>query len=481
MNNWKAALPVIADRQVRIEEFGGVCDGKTSNTAAFAAAVAALVQQGGGHLVVSAGIWLTGPIELKSGIDLHLEAGAVILFDKKKEEYPLYIADYEGMRCIRAKSPLSAEGAKDISITGSGVIDGNGHLWRLAKQFKFTAKEWAARKKTSPDTYTVSKEGEVWFPSKSAFEGALRKEPDLNEIGEEAALAEAAPYWDFYRPCMVNLVHCERVLLEGVTFMNSPAWNVHPLFCQDVTIRHAWIKNDAFAQNGDGLDAESCKRVEVLDTVFDVGDDAICLKSGKNAEARKIQVPTEQVRIKDCKVIHGHGGFVIGSEMSRGVRDVDVENCTFIGTDVGLRFKTALGRGGVVEDIRVNGIQMVRIPGEAIIFTAGYVLTQLQGASGGEGIMTSPQDIPEFKNIHIKNVVALETKTGLKIAGLQEMPVHDITLEQVELHCDEAASIVNAERIAMKQVCFIKNGSGERIEIADEADVKGKLVFSEGV
>ena len=163
----------------------------------------------------------------------------------------------------------------------------------------------------------------------------------------EEALAAAAPYYDFYRPVMISLRHCKNVLLQGVTFMNSPAWNIHPYFCENLTVEHIQVRNPYYAQNGDGIDVESCTNVHIHHSVFETGDDAICMKSGKNAIARKIQGPCSNVYIHDCLVNEGHGGFVIGSEMSRGVKDILVENCTFVGTDVGVRMKSALGRGGV--------------------------------------------------------------------------------------------------------------------------------------
>lgn len=476
MNTWKAELPVIKENRVKLADFGGVGDGLTSNTAAFEKAIKALVDQGGGHLVVTPGVWLTGPICLRSGIDLHLEEGALILFDKNKEEYPLYISDYEGMKAIRARSPIWAEGERDISITGSGVIDGNGHLWRVAKQFKFTPKEWEARLASSPDTWYEGDEGQIWFPTRSAFEGARRQEPDLNEIGEEAALLEAAPYYDYYRPCMVNLFHCERVLLEGVTFKNSPAWNVHPLFCQDITIRKVFIHNDAYAQNGDGLDLESCCRALIEDTVFDVGDDAICIKSGKNAVARKTPGPTKQVLIRNCKVLRGHGGFVIGSEMSRGVRDVDVENCTFMGTDIGLRFKSALGRGGLVENIRIKNIQMLNIPGEAILFNMGYSLCKLSKDRRMDGYMTCKEDIPEFRNFHISGVTAHNAEAGIKIQGLAEMPIHDITIEDSTFLCRKAAMLKDGENIFLKNVRFVNAETKEGLFV-EQKNLTEDLTF----
>src|SRR5690606_35184650 len=177
---------------------------------------------------------------------------------------------------------------------------------------------------------------------------------------------------DFLRPVMVSLVGCNKVLLDGPTFQNSPAWNLHPLMCSNVILRNLTVRNPWYSQNGDGVDLESCKNVLIYNNTFDVGDDAICFKSGKNEDGRKRGMATENVIVKNNVVYHGHGGFVIGSEMSGGVKNVHVSNCTFLGTDVGLRFKSTRGRGGVVENIYISDIDMTNIPTESIRFNMFY-------------------------------------------------------------------------------------------------------------
>ncbi len=456
--NFKVELPVIKDDRYLISDFGAVAGGLVSNTKAINDAIVTAAANGGGHVVVPAGMWLTGPITLLDGIDLHVENGALLIFSKNKEEYPLIVTDYEGMKHIRAVSPINANGAKNISITGEGVIDGSGHLWRICKQFKFTGKEWAKLLKKSPDTFIEVNEGAIWFPTKSAYDGYHVGEPDLSD--EEKALSEAAPYYDFYRPVMVDLKNCDRVLIEDVTLENSPAWNVHPIFCTNVTIRNAFIRNADYAQNGDGLDLESCRFVEIANVRFDVGDDAICMKSGKNVEARKIQIPTEDVYIHDCVVLHGHGGFVVGSEMSRGVRNILVENCTFIGTDVGIRFKSAIGRGGVVEDITIKNINMIDIPNEAIIFTMGYVLSTFSRSEEEELNKVDREDIPEFKNITIEDVNCINAGIGLKVQGLPELPIHDINLVNVNITADKDMEISYGENINFTNVVIRNNLDG---------------------
>lgn len=456
---FEVKLPVIKDQTFNIRDFGAVSGGLVSNTKAINDAIKHAYKNGGGHVVIPQGMWLSGPITLLSGIDLHLEKGALLLFDKNKEEYPLIVTDYEGVKHIRATSPINAKNAENISITGEGVIDGNGQLWRICKQFKFTQKEWDKLLKISPDTIMHVNEGAIWFPTKSAYDGYMVGEPDLADEAE--ALRKAEPYYDFYRPVMVDLSGCDKVLIEGVTLENSPAWNVHPIFCTNVTIRDAYIRNADYAQNGDGLDVESCRYVEVANVKFDVGDDAICMKSGKNEEARKIQIPTEDVYIHDCTVLHGHGGFVVGSEMSRGVRNILIENCTFIGTDVGIRFKSAIGRGGIVEDITIRNINMINIPNEAIIFTMGYVLATFSKSEEEVKEQFKKEDIPEFKNIYIENVTCLNAGIALKVQGLPELPVHHINLKNVHITAQKDMQIENANDINLKNVVILNSSTGE--------------------
>lgn len=419
---FKVELPQISNTEYPITTYGAISGGMVSNTKAFKAAMDAATKTGG-KVIVPDGIWLTGPIELKSGVELHLEDNAVILFDKNSEEYPLIETDYEGIKRIRATSPIYATNATDIAITGKGVIDGSGHLWRPVKAFKMTERQWNKLLKKSEYVWSDD-ETQIWAPGKSIYDG--------HEYGEvfpdhEGALEEAAPYYDFYRPVMVSLKHCKRVLIEDVLLQNSPAWCLHPYFCEDLTVKGVRINNPYYAQNGDGIDIESCKNVEVCYCNFSTGDDGICIKSGKDRVARQIAGPSENIHIHHCYAGQGHGGFVIGSEMSRGVRNVLVEDCTFIDSDVGIRFKSTMGRGGVVEDIYIRNINMVNIQQEAIIMTMNYVHKNI---SYDEAVVGSDaeDDIPEFKNIYVENCVCKGASMAVKIEGLPGRPhtIHDV-------------------------------------------------------
>ena len=217
-------------------------------------------------------------------------------------------------------------------------------------------------------------------------------------------------------------------------------------------MKNASIKNKFSAQNGDGLDLESCQNCEIVGTTFEVGDDGICLKSGKNAEARKTKVPTKNVWIHDCKVFNAHGGFVVGSEMSRGISDVLVEDCTFSGTDVGVRFKSALGRGGVVENILIRNIQMSQIKEEAFIFTMGYVLSNIEDNKENSQTKIDPEDLPEFKDITMENILCSSAKIGIKIVGLPQLPIHDLSFKNVTIVSQESMSMEYAEHITLNQV-----------------------------
>ena len=428
-SDFNIEVPVFTDRQAVITEYGAVKNDSSiqtskKNAKAINSAMEEMSSLGGGTVVIPAGMWITGPISFKSNVRLYLESQAVLKFSKNIEEYPLILTNYEGQECIRTVSPITADGVENIAICGSGVIDGSGDLWRPIKQFKLTERQWNKLKEKSSFIIETT-EGGIWFPTESAFDGNQKN----IQKSEADALKKAERYYDFYRPVMVSLKNCNKVLLEDATFMNSPAWNIHPFFCNNLTVRGIHVNNPYHAQNGDGIDIESCNGVHVHDCVFETGDDAICMKSGKNAEARTFDGPCENIYIHDCIVNEGHGGFVVGSEMSRGVRHILVKDCTFLGTDVGVRFKSALGRGGVVEDIDIQNINMLNIKNEAIIMSMSYVLNLLN--RNEETPEVNEEDVPFFKNIRFENISCMGADTAIKIEALNGRPdtITDITIK----------------------------------------------------
>ncbi len=446
------------DYTVNISDFGAKPGGLVKNTEAFAKAINDATTKGGGKVVVPRGIWLTGPITLKNNVNLHLNDGALILFSDDFDDYPLVKTSFEGLNTVRCISPINANDAENIAITGNGIIDGNGGAWRPVKKSKMTDSQW---KRLVNSGGVVSTDGKIWFPSeksKKGYESTTNfNVPDL--ISDE----ELQSVKDYLRPVMVSLVNSKRILLDGPTFQNSPAWNIHPLMSEDLIIRNLNVRNPWYSQNGDGLDLESCKNVLIYSNTFDVGDDAICFKSGKNEDGRKRGMPTENVIVKNNVVYHGHGGFVIGSEMSGGVKNVHVSNCTFLGTDVGLRFKSTRGRGGVVENIYISDIDMVNIPTESIRFNMFYggnspILEDDQNADDekrDETMVPVTEETPSFKNIFMKNIKVLDSETAVFFMGLPEMNLKNVSLENATFQTKKGITVIDADGITLKNVKVI--------------------------
>ncbi len=464
------ALPRIPARTVRITDHGARGDGTTLNTAAIAAAIDACFKAGGGRVVVPRGVFLTGPLELKSRVELHLERGALLLFSPRFEDYPLVRTTYEGSPRVRARSPIWARGAEDIAITGEGVIDGSGQAWRPVKKFKMTATQWQALVASGG---VVDAAGSTWWPSREAMNGADTVKA-LDARGTDVPVEAYAAAREFLRPVMISLVDCHRVLLDGPTFQNSPAWNIHPLLCEDVVIRNITVLNPWYSQNGDGLDLESCRRVLVYNCRFDVGDDAICIKSGKDEYGRTRGRPTEDVIITDCIVYHGHGGFTVGSEMSGGVRNILVERSMFLGTDVGLRFKTTRGRGGVVEKIWVRDIQMKDISTDAVGFNMYYggeaPTEAAEGTYGSRPSMPVNEGTPQFRDITLSRVLCNGAGRAVMLEGLPEMPIRGIVLDDVRITAKKGLAMVDAEEITLRGV-DIRPAAGPVLAVRDSRDV----------
>jgi polygalacturonase len=438
-------IPSFPEREVKITEFGAVPNGIYNNTEAINTAISECFKKGGGKVIIPRGLWLTGPIHLKSNVNLFVEEGALVTFSKDYNDYPLILSNYEGYETVRCTSPIMGWNLENIAITGSGIFDGSGDAWRPVKKFKMTEKQW--NKLIEAGGIVEEGKEEVWWPTIKAYEG---KEYDKKMGGKCTNIEKCQPYKEFFRPVLMSLVNCKRVLLDGPTFQNSPAWCLHPRLCENMIIKNIKVRNSWFSQNGDGIDIESCKYVILSHSTFDVGDDAICIKSGKNEEGRKLGVPSEIISIRNCTVYHGHGGVVIGSEMSGGVKNVEVGNCTFIGTDTGLRFKSCRGRGGVVEDIIIDGIDMMDIANEAITFSTSYnIHTKTLEES-------TVEDIPEFKNFYIKNVNCVGAGVGIHLSGLPEMPVRNVYFENISMKAKIEMKCENTENISMENVEIFK-------------------------
>ncbi|MFY0688550.1 MAG: glycoside hydrolase family 28 protein [Cyclobacteriaceae bacterium] len=426
--------PTFGNYEVLISEFGAKTGGQFNNASAIARAIADVAAKPkGGKVIIPAGIWLSGPIELKNNINLHLQEGALLVFSRNQMEYPLVETSFEGLNTVRCQSPIYAKNLENIAITGKGIIDGSGDAWRMVKRSKMTDGQWNRLIKSGG---VLSDSEDVWYPSQSFKEGA-KLVNNFNVPRNMKTMEEFETIHDFLRPVMISIVGCKGVLLDGPTFQNSPAWNIHPLMSENIIIRNIDVRNPWYSQNGDGLDIESCKNVIVENATFDVGDDAICIKSGKNEDGRERGIPTENLIVRNCVVYHGHGGFVVGSEMSGGVKNVLVSDMTFIGTDIGLRFKSTRGRGGVVENIHIRNVNMTNIATDAIRFNLFYtgnspVIEPEQKQVNVDSLMALipevSEETPSFKSIFMDNIVSIGAQRSIYLQGLPEMNIKDISI-----------------------------------------------------
>ncbi|MGN7940226.1 glycoside hydrolase family 28 protein [Virgibacillus sp. 6R] len=365
-----------------IKQFGAVCDGLTVNTKAIAQAIEACFKAGGGTVYVPAGRFLTGAVILKSNVNLYLEAGAVLIFSEDVNEYPVVQSRWEGVKRDVYASCIYAENSENISITGHGTLDGQGSFW------------WELFR---------NKENE--YP----------------------------------RPKLVSFDSCKHATISGIKMINSPSWTVNPICCEDVTIHNITIVNPSDSPNTDGIDPESCRNVRISDCHIDVGDDCIAIKAGTEDTVER--VACENITITNCTMIHGHGGVVLGSEMSGDIRNVTVTNCVFEGTDRGIRLKSRRGRGGIVEDIRVSNIVM---NGVICPFIAN--LYYFCGPRGKEKYVWDKnpypitEETPRFRRIHFSNITAREVSAAAGfLYGLAEMYVEDVTFEHVSVAMAEDA------------------------------------------
>ena len=409
----QVSRPAIPATVVDLTEVGGVGDGVTLNTEAFENGIKKLQKTGGGRLNVPQGIWLTGPIQLKDNIELHLEKNAIILMSPDKS---LFINPKSTSKCFAG---IRASKRKNIAITGEGIIDGNGDHWRPVKRQKVSDVEWNKYKNVIGGVERDN--GKLWYP--------------WDDLGGYQNIADTPEAQEKLRNDLVRFESCENVLVEGVTIQNSPKFHLHPCYSKNVivdgvTVRCAWN-----AQNGDAIDFSDVNIGLIVNSTVDAGDDGLCMKSGRN----KPEAPAngcEDIVIQDNTVFHAHGAFVLGSETMQGMRRIVVRNNRFSGTDTGLRFKSGLGRGGKTEQMFISDIVMTDIKDEAIVFQCDYVD---RPAGSDLNAMPTYSDeekkvAPYFQDIHISNVTCNGTTTGIKASGILGLNnVKDIDIQNATI------------------------------------------------
>jgi len=423
--------PVFPANQVSIVDYGAVADGETMNTKAINEAIRACAKKGGGTVVVPAGMWLTGPIQFETNINVQVDAGAVVLFSPKFEDYPV------PAKGNRVMSPIHGQGLTNIAITGKGVFNGNGQHWRPVKKEKLTDRQW---KELVGSGGVVTPDGKMWWPSKEAMNGESYLK-NLRTTNKNPSAEDVAGAREFLRPTMVDFSDCKNVLIDGPTFTNTPGWVLHPTECENVIIRNTTVINNWWGQNTDAADISGCRNVLFYRNILDAGDDGICMKSGVS---KKREFALENIVIADCIVYHGHGGFVIGSNTDGGMRNISVKNCTFIGTDIGLRFKSARDRGGRVEKIYVDGIRMKDIATSAILFDLYY--------DGNGDNNPDKVKMPYFRDFDIKNVVCDGAADAVFVRGLSDAPIQSISLKNISITSERAMTMEDADGFMLNNV-----------------------------
>ncbi|TCD28270.1 glycoside hydrolase family 28 protein [Pedobacter psychrodurus] len=407
-------LTANAQSYYNVIKYGAKNDSSKLATTAIKNAIEAASKAGGGTVYFPAGKYLTGAIHLKSNIIILIDAGAELHFSDNFDDYlPMVKSRYEGVD-VTSFSPLFyAYKVENISIIGRGIIDGHGKKW------------W--------DFVEGYKEGQPRSKWQTTFDG-LNKDIILPDDPKQMKRG-------FLRPPFIQPMFCKNVLIDGITIRNSPFWTINPEFCENVKI-HAVTINNPHSPNTDGINPESCKNVHISDCLISVGDDCITIKSGKDAPGIKMAVPAENYVITNCTMLSGHGGVVIGSEMSGDVRKIAISNCIFDGTDRGIRIKTARGRGGVVEDIRVSNIIMKNIKDQAIVLDMQYAKTNVEPVS---------ERTPIFRNIHFSNITG-QVNQAAYLNGLEEMPIDNITFNDINMDAKTGFSINNSSNIEFHNV-----------------------------
>ncbi len=407
-----ASIPA---REVNIVDFGGVEGGQVKNTEAIRAAIDHLAAQGGGRLTVPAGRWLTGPIHFKSGVELHLEKGCEILFSTDKADYlPAVFTLYEGMRCHTWSAQLYARDCHDIAVTGEGVFNGQGFVW--------------------------------WYMVAVYPQGLL----ELHDRCEAGAPVEERVYDTVeqgLRPGLLHFVDCKNVTIEGCTFTFSPFWTLHPTWCENLIVRNITVRNPyAHAPNTDGCNLEGCRRALVDGVYADTGDDAVCLKAGRDADGRAQQRPCEDIILRHIVTERSHGGLTIGSEMSSGVRNILVEDCDFRNNFIGVWIKTAPERGGYVRDIELRDIRCGKLRLQGFCITMGYYVDDYQPGAHPH--------MPVIENILVEDFSCIHADTAVLLEGMAEQPLRNIVLRNVRAKGKTNLLVNHVDDLHMERVCF---------------------------
>jgi polygalacturonase len=414
--------PVFPDKYYIITDFGAVGDSITDCTGAFKAAILKCHDEGGGKVIVPPGTYLSGAIHLLSNVNLHLEEGATILFSTDKNKYlPVVFTRFEGMECMNYSPFIYAYKQENIALTGKGALDGQGESW------------WSWKGRWSGSVETDWKQGTPY----QSNDNEVLTEMMINNVPVEERIFGEGHY---LRPNFIQFYGCRNILVDGLTLKNSPMWNIHPVLSENIIIRNVVVRT--LGPNNDGCNPESSKNILIEDCLFDTGDDCIAIKSGRNEDGRRINVPSENIIIKNCKMYEGHGGVVIGSEISGNVKNIFVENCIMNSKNLerAIRIKSNSLRGGIVEDIFLRNIKVVQVSEATFKINLFY--------SKGRG-----EFYPVIRNVYIEELHSYKSKFPIWINANEEATVENIYLINCTFEEAEKESYIkNARNLVMENV-----------------------------
>jgi polygalacturonase len=416
-----------------VREKGADPTGNVKCTKIISDVITDLSGKGGGTVYFPAGTYLTGPIIMKSNITLWVDAGAVIKFSDDFDDYlPMVPSRWEDVRVKNFASQIYAYQCENISIRGRGHFDGQGQKW--------------------------------WTFMRTALQNPESKWQQIFKQENDALLAKNAYIKarnNFLRPPMVTTYECNNVLIEGVSFSNPPFWTIMPAFTDNITITGITIENPSGSPNTDGIDPSSCRNVHISNCHITVGDDCIVIKSGRDEDGREAGRPTENITITNCTMLRGHGGVVIGSEMSGNVKRVTITNCVFEGTDRGIRIKTMRGRGGVIEDLLVSNIVMNNMINEGVLITLRYQRTDPEPLS---------ERTPACSNVRISNIQVRGGQRPVAIYGLEERDVSQISFSNMETSTTRGILVENGSDISFHDIRMQIN-EGNALEVKDSKNI----------
>jgi polygalacturonase len=412
---------------VNILDTGALANHQQTSTAAIQRAIDLCSEAGGGTVFIPAGKFRSGTLWMRSNITLHLDSGAHLQGVAETDAYPIWETKWEGRDALKTHAPLiGGEGLVNIALTGRGLIDGFGEPW------------W--------DAFNKNRSKDI-------------------------------------RPHLVRFVDCRDVLIEGLTFINSPRWTLNPVACDNLTIAKVTIRNPADSPNTDGINPDSCSNVHISNCHIDVGDDCIAIKSGSEEDGRPNPRACQNITVTNCTMLHGHGGVVIGSEMSGGVRNIAISNCVFCGTDRGIRLKSRRGRGNAVEDLRVDNVVMDEV-GCPIVLNMFYICGAKENTKLlDHGTQAVNDGTPQFRRLRFSNITARKVKYAAAfMLGLPEMFVDDIVLDGISIYMDSANTDAQCPAMAagVPEMCraglIVKNARNTKLRRIDIYDQLGPAI-----